>query len=129
MATHLDDYAFLIWGLLELYEATFEIQHLQTALELNEHLSKHFWDNTGGGYYFTADDTESLIVRQKNIYDGAVPSGNSVGMLNLLRLGRITADSHLEEKAARIGIAFSGDVESSPSAYTLLMIAIPGEIR
>ena len=124
LPAHLDDYAFLIWGLLELYEATFEIQHLQTALELNEHLSKHFWDNTGGGYYFTADDTESLIVRQKNIYDGAVPSGNSVGMLNLLRLGRITADSHLEEKAAKIGIAFSGDVESSPSAHTLLMIAI-----
>ncbi len=123
LPAHLDDYAFLIWGLLELYEATFEVRYLQTALELNEDLSKHFWDGADGGYYFTADDSESLIVRQKDIYDGAVPSGNSVGMLNLLRLGRITADSHLEEKAAKISIAFSGSVASSPSAHTRLMIA------
>jgi len=124
LPAHVDDYAFLIWGLLELYEATFEVKHLQTALELNKDLSEHFWDNADGGYYFTADDSESLIVRQKDIYDAAIPSGNSVGMLNLLRLGRITADSHLEEKAAAIGTAFSGEVTRSPSAHTQLMIAV-----
>ena len=124
LPAHVDDYTFLIWGLLELYEATFEVQHLRTALELSKDLTEHFWDDENGGFYFTADDSESLIVRQKEIYDGAIPSGNSVGMLNLLRLGRITANSHLEEKAAEIGTAFSGEVTRSPSANTQLMIAV-----
>ena len=82
-----DDYAFIIWGLLELYEATFEIGHLDTALMLNKHLLDHFWDKKDGGFYFTPDDGEELLVRQKEAHDGAVPSGNSVSMLNLLASG------------------------------------------
>ena len=85
---------------------------------------EHFWDNQNGGFYFTADDGESLLIRQKEIYDGAIPSGNSIAMLNLLRLGRITADSSLEEKAAAIGRAFVENVSKMPSAYTQLMIAV-----
>ena len=121
---HLDDYAFLIHGLLELYETTFEVDYLKKALGLNEHLLKHFQDDKNGGFYFTADDGEGLLVRQKEVYDGAVPSGNSIAMLDLLRLGRITADPGLEEKAAGIGRAFSGNVRQMPSAYTQLMIAV-----
>lgn len=124
LPAHLDDYAFLIWGLIELYEASFEVRHLQTALDLNKDLLKYFWDDRGGGFYFTATDGENLLVRQKEIYDGAVPSGNSVAMLNLLRLGRITANPDFEEKAARIGRAFSKNVQKIPSAHTLLMIAV-----
>jgi len=121
LVAHVDDYAFLIYGLLELYEATFEVYYLETALRLTEDLVRHFWDNENGGFYFTADDGERLLVRQKEIYDGAVPSGNSVAMLNLLRLGRITASADFEEKAARIGRVFYGNVSQLPSAYTQLM--------
>ena len=121
---HLDDYVFLIHGMLELYETTSDVDYLKRALRLNEYLLEHFWDDKNGGFYFTADDGEGLIARQKEIYDGAMPSGNSIAMLNLLRLGRITANPGLEEKAARIGRAFFENVRQSPSAYTQLMIAV-----
>ena len=124
ISAHVDDYAFLVWGMLELYEATFEVRYLQAALELNRDLMEHFWDDRNGGFYATADDGEKLLVRQKDIYDGAIPSGNSVAMLNLFRLGRLTADADYEERAARIGRAFSGNVRQSPSAYTQLMVAV-----
>ncbi|KPL24351.1 MAG: thioredoxin [Anaerolineae bacterium SM23_84] len=118
------DYAFLTWGLLELYEATFEVRFLEQALALNADMIAHFWDGARGGFYSTADDSEELLVRQKEIYDGAIPSANSVAMLNLLRLGRMTAAPDLEEKAAMIGRAFSRNVASSPAAYTQLMVAV-----
>ena len=121
LTAHVDDYAFLIYGLLELYEATFEVYYLETALGLTKDLVRHFWDHENGGFYFTANDGERILVRQKEIYDGAVPSGNSVAMLNLLRLGRITASADFEEKAARIGRTFYGNVSQLPSAYTQLM--------
>ncbi len=121
---NVDDYAFLIWGLLELYETTFDVHYLQTALDLNKDLIKHFWDEQSGGFYFTADDAEDLLIRQKEIYDGAIPSGNSVAMLNLLRLGRITANTDLEEKAKKIILAFSRVVKESPSGYAQLMVAL-----
>ena len=121
---HLDDYAFFMWGLIELYETTFEIKYLQTALDLNRDLITHFWDNKGGGFYFTPDDGEDLLVRQKEVYDGAIPSGNSVAMLNLLRLGRITTNTDFEKKAAKIGSTFASTVTQMPAAYTQLMVAL-----
>jgi uncharacterized protein YyaL (SSP411 family) len=124
LPANVDDYAFLIWGMIELYETTFEVRFLQRALELNDDLVKHFWDEEAGGLYFTADDAEKLLVRQKDIYDGAIPSGNSVAALNLLHLGRIAANTDLEEKAVKIGRAFSKAVQQSPSAYTHLMLAV-----
>jgi uncharacterized protein YyaL (SSP411 family) len=121
---NLDDYAFLVWGLIELYEAIFKARHLGVALELTGDMVRHFWNEDGGGLYLVPDDGESLLVRKKEIYDGAIPSGNSVAMLNLLRLGRMTANSDLEEKAAKIGRAFSGSVKQLPSAHTQLMVAL-----
>ena len=120
---YLTDYAFLIWGLIELYEATFDIYFLKTALELHEIQLKHFWDNNIGGFFFTADDSEELLTRQKEIYDGAIPSGNSVAMLNLLRLSYFTGDHELEEKADIIGRVFSEKLSNTPVAYTNFMIA------
>ncbi|MGH7800489.1 MAG: thioredoxin domain-containing protein [Thermodesulfobacteriota bacterium] len=121
---HVDDYAFLTWGLLELYETTFDINCLQTAIDLNRDLITHFWDDKSGGFYFTADDGENLLLRNKEIYDGAIPSGNSAAMLNLLRLDRITANSDFEEKAEKIGSAFSKTVKQFPAAHTELMVAL-----
>jgi uncharacterized protein YyaL (SSP411 family) len=121
---NLDDYAFLVWGLIELYETVFDIEYLKIALELTIDMVRHFWDEDGGGLYLTPDDGEDLLFRRKEIYDGAIPSGNSVAMLNLVRLGHMTATSDLEEKAARIGNAFSGSIKQSPSAHTQLMVAV-----
>ncbi|MHA2184008.1 MAG: thioredoxin domain-containing protein, partial [Promethearchaeota archaeon] len=78
---YLTDYAFFIWGLLELYETTFDIFYLETALELHDVQINAFWDEKIGGFYFTAGDSEELLTRQKEIYDGAIPSGNSIAML------------------------------------------------
>ncbi|MBI5568670.1 MAG: thioredoxin domain-containing protein [Desulfomonile tiedjei] len=124
LPAHSDDYAFFTWGLLELYEATFDIRYLTEAVDLNAHLLEHFWDPNAGGLYFTSDDEHELPIRKKEIYDGATPSGNSVAALNLLRLGRMTANPELERKAETIGRAFSGSVNQFPSAYTQLLIAL-----
>jgi len=123
ITAHLDDYAFLIWGLIDLYETTFETRYLKTALELNEDMLKHFWDDKGGGLFFTPEDGEELIVRKKEIYDGAIPSGNAVAMYNLLRLARFTGRPDLDKKAARIGQALSGQIKPFPSGYTQFLVA------
>jgi uncharacterized protein YyaL (SSP411 family) len=120
----IDDYAFFIWGLIELYETDFEVKYLQAAIELTEEMIKHFWDEKDGAFYFSADDAEAIFIRRKESYDGATPSGNSVAMLNLLRLGRITANPKFEEKADQIGRAFSRDVLQMPSAYTQMLAAL-----
>jgi uncharacterized protein YyaL (SSP411 family) len=124
IAAHLDDYAFLVWGLIETYEATFQARFLKTALELNADMILHFWDQKGGGLYFTSDDAENLIVRKKEVYDGALPSGNAVAMLNLLRLGRYTGDAKLEDRAFKIQRAFSEQVRQFPSGYTQFLSAV-----
>ncbi|MEE9162446.1 MAG: thioredoxin domain-containing protein, partial [Candidatus Neomarinimicrobiota bacterium] len=121
---HLDDYAFLTGGLLDLYEATFDASYLRTALELNGEMLERFWDDEGGGLFFTSDDGEALLVRSKEIYDGAVPSGNSVAAMNLIRLGRITSDPALEERAAAIGRTFARQVSQAPTAFTQLLSAV-----
>ncbi|UCG93500.1 MAG: thioredoxin domain-containing protein [candidate division WOR-3 bacterium] len=115
---NLDDYTFFIWGLIELYEATFNINNLETALELNNTMLKHFWDENRGGFYFTPDTGEPLLVRPKQSFDSAMPSGNSVALLNLLRLGRITANHDYAEKAAQMIRAFARRIKQSPLAHT-----------
>jgi len=119
----LDDYTFYVWGLLELYETTFEVKYLQKAIEFNQYTIEHFWDKENGGFYTTSDSAESLLVRQKVSYDGAIPSGNSVAMLNLLRLARICGDNKLETKSAELGKAFSKDINNLPSSHTQLLAA------
>ncbi|MFH1754804.1 MAG: thioredoxin domain-containing protein, partial [Candidatus Latescibacterota bacterium] len=121
---NIDDYAFLIWGLLELHETTFDAGYLTSALDLTGVLFEHFWDGDGGGFFFASDESEKLLVRNKEIYDGAVPSGNSVMMLNLLRLARMTARIEYEEKAEQIGRAFQKNVSQSASIYTQLLSAV-----
>jgi len=124
VAGMLDDHAFLIWGLLELYEATFDAGFLKTALELADSTNDHFRDDRDGGFFFTADDGEQVLLRQKDGYDGAIPSGNSVMMLNLLRLARITGRPDLEQKAIGVSRAFARNIGQIPSAYSHLMVAL-----
>ncbi|MFX0106597.1 MAG: thioredoxin domain-containing protein [Candidatus Hodarchaeota archaeon] len=121
---YLTDYSFLIWGLIELYEATFDIFYLKTALELHEIQINDFWDDNIGGFYFTAENSEELLTRQKEIYDGAIPSSNSIAMLNLLRLSYITGNHILEEKADILNRVFSNKIKANPLAYTQFLVAI-----
>lgn len=120
----LEDYAFFIWGLIELYQATFRTKYLKHALELSEHLEEHFLDKENGGFFHTADYSESLLFRNKEVYDGATPSGNSVSALNLLQLGRITANPELESMAYSIFDTFSEQVLKVPLGYTQLLCAL-----
>ena len=120
----IDDYSFLIWALIELYEATFNTRYLKQAINLIDIQNDQFWDNNIGGYYFTAKDGEDLITRQKENYDGAIPSGNSVTMLNLLRLSQITGDQEYERKADIISRVFAESVRKNPAAHAFLLTAV-----
>ena len=121
---NLDDHAFMIWGLLELYEAVFNVKYLKKALKLNKILIEHFWDEKEGGFYFTANDTEHVLLWEKQTYDGALPSGNSVGMFNLIKLARITEDPELERRSVDLERAFSTQIKRAPIVHTHFMEAI-----
>ena len=119
-----DDYAFLIWASIELYEATFKTKYLTHALELNLIFIDRFWDKTDGGFYLSNYDEDQPLGKQKQIYDGAIPSSNSVAMLNLIRLSRFTGQTALEELANQIGTYFSNDLIRAGSSVTLGLQAI-----
>ncbi len=120
----LEDYAYLAWGLIELYEATFEVRYLAEALELAESMLEHFLDREAGGFFLTADDELDLPLRTKEVYDGALPSGTSVAILALLRLARFTGRSSLEEAADAALRAHSIEVSRSPSVHALFLLAL-----
>jgi hypothetical protein len=114
----LEDYAFLVWGLIELYEATFRVRYLEEAIRLNQLMIELFGDKERGGFFFSGKDNESLITRQKELYDGATPSGNSVAALNLLRLARMTGKIDLDKEVEGLLRAFSSTVAEAPMAFT-----------
>ncbi len=118
---HLDDYAFMAWGLLELYEATFLTKYLSQALDLMNIMVEDFWDDKNGGFFLGSDQSEKLIVRSKTAYDGAIPSGNSVAVMNMVKLTRITGNTKWAELAEKTMRAFSEDVNRMPTGYTLML--------
>jgi len=124
LPAHLDDYAFLVWGLLEIYQADFDTDYLKRALELNQIMLDTFWDPESGGLFFTAEGQTDLIHRNKEIYDGAIPSGNSVAAANLIRLGRLISNPDFEEKANQIGSAFAEQINRIPQGHTHFLSAL-----
>jgi uncharacterized protein YyaL (SSP411 family) len=114
---HADDYAFVTWGLIELYQATFNSDYLSKAISLNEQFISYFWDAKDGGFYFTAESAEELLGRKKEIYDGAMPSSNSVAMMNLLRLGRMTGNTDWEQMADQAQKRFAKDIKKAPTGF------------
>jgi uncharacterized protein YyaL (SSP411 family) len=120
----LDDYVFMTTARLELYDATFEPQHLERAVKLQQQTHELFWDTKGSGFYFTAADNEELLVRQKEVYDGAIPSGNSMAADNSVRLARLTGNSEHLQGADHIFAAFSNEANQLPSAHSQLMSAL-----
>ncbi len=123
---NLTDYAYFIRGLLELYQATFDNVYLKEAVLLNKITIERFWDESAGagGFFFTPSDGEALIHRQKDVYDGAQPSGNSACMMNLLKLASITGDTTLTQKTDMLARAFASKVEQIPSAHTYFLSAL-----
>ncbi|WP_333870971.1 thioredoxin domain-containing protein [Desulforamulus putei] len=120
---YLDDYAFLVWGLLELYEATFDPGYLEKAAGLTEDMIELFLDREHGGFFFYGKDSEQLISRPKEIYDGAIPSGNSVAAVNLFRLARLTGKTRFEELAHQQLKSFARELERYPAGYSFFMMA------
>jgi uncharacterized protein YyaL (SSP411 family) len=120
----LDDYAFLAWGLIEVYEAGFDEMYLKAAVELTRAMVSRFWDEDDGGFYFTAKGGDAALTRMKEVYDGALPSGNSVALLNLLRLAVLTGDSVFEEKASRIVKTFADEVKRAPTGHAFMLIGV-----
>lgn len=121
---NLDDYAFFINALLNLYETTFSVECLTNSIELQSVMYKLFWDDKDGGFFFTPFDSEKLLVRRKEIYDGAVPSGNSYALINLIRLYRITGNLEYEEKAVQLVKTFSNSIKLAPSAFTYFLCGL-----
>lgn len=123
------DYAYLVWGLIELYESTFNSSYLRHARGLMEKFIEDFWDDsTGGGFFLTAEKSENLLVRQRNDTDGALPSAGSVALLDLLKLGRMTQNQDYEDKALALTRTTSQLVETSPPAFTFLLSALDFQI-
>jgi uncharacterized protein YyaL (SSP411 family) len=121
---HLEDYAYLIDGLTRLYEAGFDTRYLEAAQGLARDMIRLFSDEKRGGFYMSGSDAEILITRTMDLYDGARPSGNSVAMLALLRLGRLTADTALEEQADRSLKAFSARMAQGAHAFPYALTAV-----
>jgi uncharacterized protein YyaL (SSP411 family) len=119
----LEDYAFLVQGLLDLYETAFDPAYIETAIRLTEEQRRMFEDREHGGFFASAAGDASLALRLKDSDDGAEPSGNSVAALNLLRLAQFTGRSDFRECAGRIFRAFAGTLNEAPGALPLMLAA------
>ena len=120
----LDDYSYLVWGLTELYEATFETEFLEWALDLAHICIQKFQKPESGQFFLSPSDGETLLVRPSQAHDGALPSGTAVMMLNLLRLGRMASDSDLEQSGHAVAAYFAGSLNENAGAYPAMMLAL-----
>ena len=123
------DYAFLIYGLLNLYQATFNLTYAEEAAALQQKMLQDFWDHDSGGFFSTANEGKALPVRPKELYDGAIPSANSVSLLNLLWLARLTGDPKWDNHARSLLKAFAGTVKAQPTAFTFFLLGVDFALR
>jgi len=119
-----EGYAFLLGGMLDLYEATLNEEYLAFAVELADGMLKRFYDRENGGFWQSAADSKDLIMRVKEDYDGAEPSGNSVAILSLLRLGKITERRDFTEAAEKSLRLFSAKLQQMPQAVPFMLQAM-----
>lgn len=119
----LDDYAFLTYGLIELYESSYETLYLKKAIDLTEAMIDLFFDEKNAGFFLYGKDSEKLIARPKELFDGAIPSGNSVAAYNLIRLARITGKSLFEEISKDVLDYIAGSIISEEINHSFFLIA------
>lgn len=125
---YLDDYAFLVWLYIELYEATFEGDYLTKAVELNRDSIDLFWDDDGKGFYLYGKDSEELFIRPKDLYDGAMPSGNSVAALNLVKLKKMVDDAEVDKISYSLMNIYTDSLMTSPTSYSFYLLALMSEL-
>ncbi|HCV43237.1 MAG TPA: thioredoxin domain-containing protein [Bacteroidetes bacterium] len=120
---HLDDYAFLAQGLLDLYEASFDVKWLTLALALTRTQILLFWDAKSGGFFETSGEDPSVLVRMKEQYDGAEPTGNSIAVMNLLRLAQVTDSQDFKDRAERTLLQFGDALQKQPQVMPQMAAA------
>ncbi|UNL86121.1 thioredoxin domain-containing protein [Priestia koreensis] len=118
-----DDYAYLLWAYMELYQATLSLDYLEKAQKLSDELFRLFWDEEHGGFYFSANDGEELIAREKESYDGALPSGNGVAVTQLLKLAKLTGNQEILKYVHRMFQTFEREVTSYGSGHAQFLHA------
>ncbi|MBZ0179334.1 MAG: thioredoxin domain-containing protein [Melioribacteraceae bacterium] len=116
-SANLDDYAYLCWGLLELFKTTHKPIYLEKVISLDKILTNEFWDEKNSGYFFSGKNSEKLIIRNKDFYDGAIPSGNSVHFSNLLFLYKVTSNTEFLKRAEKMVSNYGGKLKAAPIAY------------
>lgn len=124
LTAHIEDYAFMVRGLLDLYETSFEVRYLEEAIALQTIADEFFLDSEKGGYFTVAKDAEQLIVRAKKLYGGAIPSGNAVSMSNLSRLYRMTGNPDYAKRNDELIRAFSGEIKEQPMVYPVALCGL-----
>ena len=125
----IDDYANLIQGLLDSYEAVFDTDYLHWAIELTSYINKKFWDNKDGGYFFTSSEQEKLLIRLKDNHDQSIPSANGVMLMNLLRMSFYTGDNEYQEMAEQILTKYADNFKDNPYAYSSYLNALDFYLR
>jgi hypothetical protein len=123
------DYAFLIHGLLQLYRATHDVAWAEEAAALQTVMLRDLWDASAGGFFLVPAENRELPVRPKELYDGALPSANSMALLNLLWLARLSGETRFAETAEQLVRAFAGTVGRHPSAFTLFLCGLDFALR
>lgn len=125
---NLDDYAFFCQALLCVYDATFDIRYLKQAIDIADKMLLDFWDDINEGFFLTGNESEELIYRPKEVYDGATPSGNSVAGYVLQRLAHITANPKYKEYADKQLRFLAGQAKNHPAGYCFAQLAFLGAL-
>ena len=125
----LEDHVFYINGLLELYDTTLDVVYIGKVIELAEQVERLFKDEQQGGYFMTSQQVDPLIVRPKEMYDGAIPSGNSVHFDNLIRIARLTGDPKWHKAVARLYRLFEQPVQEQPLNFMQALLAFQGSFQ
>ncbi len=121
---HLDDYAFFAAALLDVFELVQDRRHLERAVALTDSMLGHFWDRQSGGFFFTSDDHEALIVRSKPAFDGSIPSGNSVAARTLLRLYHYSERPQYLERAEALLQVYAGAMRTQPFGFANMLCGV-----
>jgi len=127
-AGQLDDYAFTAFALLKLYDATFNADYLERATEISDQMIEYFFDESKGGFFLYANDSQQLITRPKETYDGAIPSGNSVAALVLARLSRLTGEKKWTEYKEKQLAYLAGQIRQYPAGHSAALFAFMQEL-
>lgn len=125
---HLDDYAFFSMALISVYEATFDARYLKQACKMADDMIELYWDEKYDGFFLNASDAEQLLYRPKEVYDGAIPSGNSVAGYVLQRLANMTANAHYIEMADKQLRFLAGQAADFPTGHSFSLIAFLGAL-